>query len=123
MDYLKKIGKAMLYSISLILILTLIMTLLNYIGLINLNVVNIISYIIIFISLLIGGIILGRQSNNKGWLEGIKFSIIFIILLFVFNYLAFDEGYTISNFITYIIILISNILGSMIGINMKIEEN
>lgn len=119
MNYLKKLGRASLYSILFILGLTLVVTLLNYIGLIGIKVVNITSYLIPFLSFFIGGWILGKKSTNKGWLEGIKFGFIFITLLFIFNFLAFDEGYTISNFLTYGIVLLASVLGSMIGINMK----
>jgi len=117
--FLKNCWKPLLISFISILVLTFIITLFNYINLFSLNIVNIFSYIIPFISFFIGGILLGKKSINKGWLEGIKLGLICIFILFVFNFLAFNQGYSISNFINYGIVLISNILGSMIGINTK----
>ena len=119
MLYLKKLGKSLGISIGILLILTFIITLLNYINLISIKIVTAFSYITPFISFFIGGLLLGKTSINKGWLEGIKFGIIIIILSFVFNYLAFDQGFNISNIILYTITIISSIIGSMIGINLK----
>lgn len=119
MLFLKNGSKSLLISIVLTLILTFFITLLNYINLINLNIVNIFSYIVPFISFFIGAFLLGKNSISKGWLEGIKLGLICIIILFIFNFLAFNEGYTIQNIILYSIILVSNILGGMIGINTK----
>ena len=119
MLFLKNSGKSLLISLISIFILTFIITLFNYIGLFGLNLVNIFSYIIPFISFFIGGFILGKKSINKGWLEGTKLGLICVFILFIFNFLAFNEGYSISNLILYSIVLAGNILGGMIGINKK----
>lgn len=122
MLFIKNGSISLLISIILSLVLTFIMTLFNYINIINLNIVNIFSYIVPFISFFIGAFILGKKSLNKGWLEGLKLGIISIIVLFIFNFLAFDQGYTLQNIILYIIVLISNILGSMLGISTKKDQ-
>ena len=119
MLYLKKLSKSLGISIIILLVLTFIITLLNYINLINIKIVNTFSYITPFISFFIGGLLLGKTSINKGWLEGIKFGLVIIVLSFIFNYLAFDQGFNISNIILYTITIISSIIGSMIGINLK----
>ena len=122
MLFLKNSGKSLLISFILILILTFVITLFNYIGLFSLNIVNIFSYIIPFVSFFTGSFILGKKSINRGWFEGLKLGLICIFLLFIFNFLAFDEGYSISNIILYIIVLVSNVLGGMIGINRKKDQ-
>ena len=119
MFFLKKLGKSFLISLITLLVLTLIVTIFNYIGLFNLSIVNVFSYITPFISLFIGGVIMGKNTVNKGWLEGIKFGLICIIIFIIFNYLAFDTFFNISNIILYIITLTASILGSIIGINFK----
>lgn len=123
MLFLKKCGKALGFSILFLLLLTLIVTLLNYVGIFGLSIVKAFSYITPFISFFIGGILLGKQSINKGWLEGLKLGLISIVLLFCFNFLALNQGYTTSNLILYIVVLLGCILGSMVGINMKKEQN
>ena len=119
MLFLKRIGKSLGISLILLLGLTLLVTIFNYIGLIGTKIVNAFSYITPFISLFIGGVILGKESINKGWLEGIKYGIICTIIFMIFNYLAFDSLFNLSNIILYIITLIASILGGMIGINLK----
>ena len=98
MLFLKKIGKALGISLSILLGLTLIITIFNYIGLIGTKIVNGFSYITPFIALFIGGIIVGKESITKGWLEGIKYGIICVIIFFIFNFLAFDTGFNISKY-------------------------
>lgn len=116
---LKIYGKSLLISILIILILTFIVTFFNYIGLFGLGFVLVTSYIIPFIALFIGSFLIGIKSNNKGWLEGIKFGLILNIIFFIFNYLAFSAGFSLNNIIFYLIVLVSSILGSMVGISMK----
>lgn len=119
MLFFKNSLKSLLTSFLAIIILTFVITIFNYINVFSLKVVNIFSYIIPFISFLIGGILLGIKSINKGWLEGIKLGSICILILFIFNFLVFNQGYTVNNLIYYLIVFTSSILGSMIGINIK----
>ena len=65
MFFLKKLGKSFLISLITLLVLTLIVTIFNYIGLFNLSIVNVFSYITPFISLFIGGVIMGKNTFNK----------------------------------------------------------
>ena len=75
--------------------------------------------IIPIVSLLAGGFYIGKHSKENGWLEGLKIGLIFLVILFLLSYLGFQEGMHLKTWIYYLIILISSILGSMIGINKK----
>lgn len=119
MKYLKKLGFSFLYTIGTILVLTFIITLLNYFNLISDKSISIFKILIPIISLLIGGFYIGKKSNKKGFMEGLKLGIIFCIILIIFNYLAFDYSFKFKYLLFYIILIISSILGSMIGINRK----
>ena len=123
MLFLKKIIKSLGFSIGILLGLTLIITILNYIGIIGTTIVDAFSYITPFISLFIGGLLLGKESNNKGWLEGIKYGLICIVIFFIFNFLAFNQIFNTKSIILYIVTLIASILGGMIGINMKKNDD
>ena len=119
MKYLKKLGFSFLYIIGTILISTFIITLLNYFNIISDKVISIFKILIPVISLFIGGFYIGKRSNNKGYLEGLKLGLIFSIFLLIFNFLAFSNSFKLKYLLFYLIIIISSILGSMIGINKR----
>lgn len=119
---MKKIGKALLYSIGTILILTFVVTLLNYVNIFSYKIVVIFKIIIPILSIFIGGLVMGKNSTNKGWLEGIKYGIIFIIILCIMNYLILRTGFKIQDLIYYLIITLASSFGSIIGINYKKEK-
>lgn len=119
MGFIKKASKSLLISIIVFLVLTFIMTLLNYINFLKFNTVNIIEVIILFLTIFSGSFNMGKNSTKKGWLEGIKFGFIFLVILIIFNYLGFNINFEIKNLIYYLILLSSSILGGMIGISFK----
>lgn len=119
MKYLKKLGMSFIYIISSIFILTFLTTLLSYFDILSDKVTSIIKIIIPIISMLIGGFYIGKKSLKKGFLEGLKLGGIFSFILIIFNYLAFDNSFKFKYVLFYIILIISSILGSMIGINKK----
>lgn len=116
---LKKYLMALVYIISSLFILTLILTILNYFDLVSINVLKYLKLFAGILSLLIGGLYIGKNSNEKGYLEGIKLGSIFIFILFLFNILGLGNGIRFALFIYYIILIASSMLGSMIGINKK----
>lgn len=119
MKFIKNSLISILFIIISLIVLTFILTLFSYFNIFNDKTVSIFKIIIPIISLLIGGYYIGKNSNEKGWLEGLKLSIVFIILLIIFNLIFFKQGINIKNILYYIIMTISTIFGSMIGISMK----
>ncbi|MGI6330163.1 MAG: TIGR04086 family membrane protein [Bacilli bacterium] len=112
--YLKTIG----YSFLLILILILILTISHYFNLINHNLLDIGKLLILIITLLLGAFQIGRQTNQKGWLAGLKFGMT-IIFLFLFFNIIFKFNFSWKLILYYTLILISSTLGSMFGISFK----
>lgn len=113
--YLKSFG---LILISFLLFSILIGTL-NYFNILGNNSVKIFELIATILSMVIGGVYLGKNSNQKGFLEGLKIGGATIIILFIFGYLAFDKGFSIRLLLFYTIVLFSSVLGSIFGINKK----
>ena len=122
MKYLKKLGFSILYSIGTILIITFIITLLNYFNIISDSIISIFKILIPVIALFIGGFYIGKNSNNKGYLEGLKLGAIFSILLLIFNFLALNNSFKLKYILFYLIIIMSAIFGSMIGINKRKKQ-
>lgn len=119
MNYIKNIAISILYIIVSILILTFITTVFSYFNIISDSFTSILKIIIPITSLFIGGFYLGRKSTKKGWFEGLKLSLIFLLILIIFEYLALNQSFNIKNILFYSILSISSIFGSIIGINRK----
>lgn len=117
MNYLKNLGVSLLFIISFILGLTFIGTLFNYIGLFNNTLIKIIKVIIPVLSMFIGGFVIGKKQGKKGWLEGLKLSLIFLAILTLFNYLGLNSSFSLKSGIYYIILIVATIFGSIIGVN------
>lgn len=123
MNYLKNVGISFIYMICFLLGLTFISTLFNYINLFGNTFINVLKVIIPIISLFVGGFVIGKRTGKKGWLEGLKLSLIFLAFLTIFNYLALDFSISLKTVIYYIILVIATTFGSMIGVNkFKPEE-
>ena len=119
MEYIKKFFKSYLYTIIPILIITLILTIFNYFSIMNYTTLKILEYILLFISIFIGSFILGKSSKKKGILEGVKFGLIIVIFILLLNLIAFNTSFNIKTFIYYSMIMITSIIGSVLGINKK----
>lgn len=122
MNYLKNVGISILYVLGILFVLTFLITVLNYFNLISGKTLSIFKISILFLSMFIGGFIIGKKSQTKGWLEGLKLGLILLIVSILFNYLAFDKGFQIKNIVYDIILLISCMFGSMIGINKSPQQ-
>lgn len=123
MTYLKNLGISIIYILAFILGLTFIFSLLNYIGLFNNTIINIIKIIIPVLSMFIGGFVLGKRTGKKGWLEGLKLSLIFLIFLSLFNYLGLKSSLSLKVGIYYLILIMSTIFGSILGVNKYKPDN
>lgn len=119
MTYFKKIAVSTATTFISILILTIIVAILSFFNILKGNITTILKIFIPIVSFFIGGLMIGKNSNQKGWLEGIKEGLIVVVLMIIFSFLAFQNGFEIKNIIYYIILITSSTLGSMIGINFK----
>ncbi len=114
---LKKYLLSYSYLLGIIIIITLIVSILNYFIPFKINLIKIITPII---AIFISSIILGKNSKQKAYLEGIKFVSIFIIITIILKILL-KSTFNYKTFIIYLCLIISSILGGMIGINIKKE--
>lgn len=115
MIFLKNISKSILYTISSIIILTIILTIFNYFSIFNGTIVKVFKVINLIISILIGSALIGNKSDNKGWLEGLKFGLIMAVIIFMFNFLGLNR----LDYLTYVVIILTSIIGGMLGISLK----
>ncbi len=114
--------KPFLFILGGILLLTLLMTILSFFNIIGGKIVSVIKLIIPIFSTLIGGLLVGKRSISKGWLSGIKLGLVFILILILFDFLGLGHKFKITDFIYYLILIISSSLGGMIGINLTNQK-
>jgi len=111
--------KSLIYFFVPLVVILLISSTLSYFDIIPNNVVKYVNLGNVILSALICGMFIGRHSMSKGYKEGIKVGILLFAILFVFNYLALDKGFDLVRIVFYIIIVITCIIGSVIGINKR----
>ena len=121
MLYLIKYGKRLLWMIISLLLSLIFINTLYYFNFISTNTYKILEIIIFIINIFISAYILGKNTTQKGYLEGIKYSLI-IISLFILLTLLINEPFKLKILIYYLIIIITSILGSTMGINRKKEN-
>ena len=121
MLYLKLYIKNLLIPFILIIIGNLVITLLSYFNLINFGLVSIFQMILMSMVFLIGGYSMALKGPKKGYIDGLYFSLITIVILFIFN-LIFIHNLSFKNIYYYIILMVSSMIGGMIS-NIKRANN
>ena len=120
--FIIKYLKSLMYIFISLIIFTLLITILNYFDILKPSIINILELLSIITSIFIGSFYLGKNSNNKGYIEGLKIGGIIVIILFMLSYVGFNNKLNISLLIYYIILLITSVLGSILGINKKKKD-
>jgi len=113
----KKMINCMMWFFIILIVGTLIITLINYFNVMNGNIVSIMKFILPMISMIVSSYRLGKMSDKKGYLEGLKFGTI-IIFIFMILVIILDK-LNWKSILYYGILLLTSIMGSMIGINRK----
>lgn len=113
----KETLKAVIIILSLLVISCLFINILYYFDIINNTTIKFIKMIMSILSFFIGGIYMGKNSPNKGYLYGLRLSLIMILIFLIFGIIF--NNLEIKRLIYYIICLFCITFGAMIGINKK----
>lgn len=116
MNYLKRLGKVILFTLLSIIIFGLLLNTLYYFDIISNNIYNIMKMIIVLATLFINALILGKNTDKYGILEGLKLGAIFILIMIIIKIIT-NSTFDIRTFIYSIIIILTTSIGSIIGIN------
>lgn len=109
--------KSSIYTLCILIGSTIVITILNYFNILMGNVLKITELLIPIISIFIGSYILGKSSNNKGYIEGLKYGMAWIILFLIINLIS--KNFTYLSLIYYLILILIAIISSIIGINRR----
>ncbi len=113
--YLRGIG----FILGSFVIFLILLSLGYYMNLFSSNVVSYLKLLFPVLSMMLGGFFIGKRSKQKGWLEGIKLGILPLVLFFLLSYLGFGIGLNLKMFFYQLILLLSCIFGSILGINRQ----
>ena len=113
LKYLKTLGIVLL----IIVVSNIIVSTLNYFGIINGNTLKVIDLLIPIIAFIYGGFRIGTMSTKKGYLEGLKISLIYTVMATIVNLIFNSIKW--YNILYYIILIAITMFSSMIGINKK----
>ena len=107
--------KTLIIPTTTFLILPLIISIFN---LFSIGINKLILIMISSIIMIISGFMIGKKSLKKGFISGLILGLMFIIILILMGFI-FKTKFDFGRFIYYIILIMSSMLGSIIGINKK----
>ena len=114
---IKTYSKSYLTFIIILLLLTIILSLINYFVPFD----NTIPMICIpTIAMFSSSIMLGKACKQKAYFEGIKFSLLYLIILSIIKIIT-NSSFNYKVIIIYFLLIFSSIIGCMLGINLKKE--
>ncbi|PYZ94138.1 TIGR04086 family membrane protein [Salipaludibacillus keqinensis] len=72
-----------------------------------------------FVALFIGGFISGGRSGEKGWFAGTLTALLYSLVVFLTQYLSFNQGFDMQQILMHGGYLLAAILGGMVGVNVR----
>lgn len=121
LKWLYKFGKSFLWFGIILIGFTFLVTFLHYFNLISRNVVVIGKLITPILAFFFGGFILSKNSLEKGWLEGLKCGILFLLCM-IFIRLFLHSSFSLQHLLYYFILIFGSVFGGMLGINFTTKE-
>jgi len=115
---LKYLKMSSIYLV-VICITSLILAILNFFGVLNSRTISIIDALVMIVIFIVLGYIHGKKSEKHGYRVGLKIGLIFSLILLFLSIVVFRSGVSFTSSIYYLILIVSCVFGSMIGINKK----
>lgn len=107
------------YIIGSIILTVLIISLFSYYDVFNSNTTSILKLIFSLSAIFIGAFLLGKRSLNKGFLKGIYLGL-YLVGFFIFLAFVLGSNFSILKALIYYgIVIVTSMLGSMVGINYQ----
>lgn len=125
MNYLKSLKKytfSFLLFLAIIFVFTFFLSIFHYFDVLSYQAVAVIKFIILLVSFFGGGFFMSVSATKKGWLEGLKFAFVVSVFLLLFQVLGIDKSFRMKDFIFYLVLFMTSILGGMIGIHFTLHE-
>jgi putative membrane protein (TIGR04086 family) len=75
------------------------------------------------LSMFIGGIVAGGKGKEKGWLIGGGTSLLFTLIVLVFQFLGLEKAFTVEQWLYHLVFFVAAALGGIVGVNMTASRN
>lgn len=118
---MKKITKHLkngLLFLAIVLLISLVCAILNTVGL-NKIVTDIISLIFVIVLFFYKGFVVGKKTDKKGFIEGLKTGALYVLFLIIVSKIFYRYDIKLSNFVYHMILILSSIFGAIFGKNKK----
>ncbi len=119
---MKNMGIAMIYGVVAILVVvlgsSLLFSLLLKFTTLQESSLSWVILILSFLALFIGGFVSGGKGKEKGWLMGGATGLLYILIVFLFNFLGFDSTFSTEQFFYHTGFLATAMIGGIIGVNV-----
>lgn len=120
-------GMAVLYGVITIFIIAIVSSFIFSILLrftsIEENSLEFIVTAISFATLFLGGCISGGKGKKKGWLVGGLTGLIYTLIIFLFQYLGYDQLFTLEQIIYHICFILTAMMGGILGVNLSSSKS
>lgn len=113
----KKILNCLMVFFIGIIVGTMLITIINYFNIFGVKIVRGLKFILPSVMMVVSSYRLGKMSNKKGYLEGLKLS--GIIVLIFFSLVLLLDKFSLKCLLYYGILTLMGVMGSMIGINRR----
>lgn len=117
MNNLKKYVKPLLCLMTSLIVNVLAMALFHYMGVFKLASIGKINFVVMAILMFVEGLVMGKKTSKKGYLEGLKLGGFVVVSLFLLN-IIFTRHFDLYVVLYYVVMMVSSVIGSMIGINL-----
>ena len=107
--------KSYAYLFGMIIIFTFVLSVGNYFFEFSTKIIKI---LIPIISIFISTIVLGKNTKSKAYMEGIKFTSLYVILSIIISLIT-KNPFSFKLIISYVLFILIGVVGSMIGINLN----
>lgn len=115
---MKKYFQSFILIFGFIFIFSFFVVLLYYFDWIGMNLYHNTMLFTPIVGVIIGGVVLGKTSTKKAYIEGLKLTSIIILVLMLLALIS-KTSFTLASLVYYLVLLLSAVISSMIGINLK----
>ena len=116
---IKTFSKQVLATLISIFVGLLIVSTFYYFDIISSNLVKYLRPLLILLILFMSSYNLGKKIDKKGYLEGFKLGSLIVAIFLVISLIFFRPYFKLRLILYYLILIITTVLGSMIGINKE----